>query len=329
MPVRIQRYIAILSVVLLIIKLWAWSLTHSVAILTDALESTVNVITGFFGLYSVILAAKPRDTNHPFGHGKVEFISAGIEGSLIILSGFFIIYEAIHQLLHSAMPQQLNVGIWLTLGSGAVNFAFGRYAVSEGKKYRSATIESAGRHLLTDAYSTIAIVLGLGLLLLTKWAWLDSAVALCFSLVIIINGYKVLRRSLAGIMDEADETLIRSVIQVMEKHRKPQWIDLHNMRVIQYGDVVHMDAHMTMPWYYRVADAEKEIHEVEDIIRANFGSKVEVFIHTDACMPYSCKLCALDNCPVRQEAFKELLTWNIDNAWADAKHGKGGEATGS
>jgi cation diffusion facilitator family transporter len=322
MPVKVQRYVAILSVILFFGKLLAWYLTHSVAILTDALESTVNVITGFIGLYSVLLAAKPRDANHPYGHGKAEFISAAVEGALIMVAGLFIIYEAVAQLLEPKPLHQLNVGILITLAAGLVNFLFGRYAVNAGKRNRSATVEAAGNHLLTDAYSTLAIVIGLSILLLTGWQWIDSAVALCFSLIIIVTGYKVLRRSLAGIMDEADEAILTEVIDVLQRRRKADWIDLHNLRVIQYGEVLHVDAHLTLPWYYRVADAEKEIHGLEDMIRDHFGDKVELFIHIDACMPYSCKLCALDACPVRQEVFQKQVMWTMDNVWADEKHGK-------
>jgi len=322
MPIRVQRLIALLSVVLFAAKLIAWYLTNSVSILTDALESTVNVITGFVGLYSVTLAAKPRDVNHPYGHGKVEFISAAIEGSLILIAGLMIIYEAIDQLIEPRQLQGLNYGIMITAAAGVVNFIAGTYAIREGRKHKSLTIEAAGRHIRVDAYSTFAIILGLGLLMITGWQWLDSAVALVFAVVIIVTGYRVVRKSLAGIMDEADVTLLAQVITFIQNNRRPQWIDMHNMRVIQYGDVMHVDAHMTLPWYYRVADGEKEIHALEDMIGEHFGNKIEIFIHIDACAPYSCKLCALDSCPVRQETFRAQMVWSEDNVWVDSKHGK-------
>lgn len=327
MPVRIQRFIAALSVLLFIAKLVAWYLTNSVAILTDALESTVNVITGFIGLYSVYLAAKPRDMNHPFGHGKVEFISAAIEGALISIAGLMIIYEAVDQLLEPTPLRELDYGIIITGATGVLNFFAGNYAVQQGKKLKSATIEAAGKHIRVDAYSTFAIIVGLLLLMLTGWQWLDSVVAIIFAIVILVTGYKVIRKSLAGIMDEADETLLADVIRFLQEKRHPEWIDMHNLRVIQYGDVMHIDAHMTLPWYYRVADGEREIHELEDMIKDHYGSKVEIFIHIDACAPYSCKLCALPNCPVRQETYKQQLVWNLENVWKDSKHGKGDVAT--
>jgi len=323
MLIRIQRNIAILSVVLFLGKLWAYYLTHSVTILTDAMESIVNVITGFIGLYSVILAAKPRDENHPYGHGKAQFVSSAVEGALIALAGVFIIYEAVAKLLEKHHHlHKLDVGIYIIIGTGILNFIYGRYAVATGKKSRSLIVESAGKHLLSDSYSTVAIVIGLVLVYITKWMWLDSVVALVFACIIIITGYKVLRRSLAGIMDEADAKLLQEVIKVLQNNRRLQWIDLHNLRVIQYGDIMHIDTHMTIPWYYRVSDAEREIHALEDMVRSHFSGAVELFIHIDACMPYSCKLCAIHNCPVRQESFKTQIIWDLSNVWNNEKHGK-------
>jgi cation diffusion facilitator family transporter len=322
LTIRIQRYIAFLSVVLFLAKILAWYITHSVTILTDALESTVNVIAGFIGLYSVILAAKPRDKNHPYGHGKAEFVSSAIEGSLITIAGLVIIYEAIQQLLDPHPLNSLDVGIYITAAAGLVNYLIGVYAVKAGKQNRSLVVESAGQHLKSDAYSTFAMIVGLILLLITGWQWIDSGVAMIFALVIIVTGYRLVRRSLAGIMDEADEVLLEQVISFLQQNRKAQWIDLHNMRVIQYGDVMHIDAHMTLPWYYQVVDAEREIHALEDLAKGHFGNKVELFIHIDACKPFSCKLCAITECPVRQEAFKQQLVWTKDNVLLDSKHGK-------
>jgi cation diffusion facilitator family transporter len=322
MTIRIQRYIAIFSVILFLGKILAWYLTHSVSILTDALESTVNVIAGFIGLYSVILAAKPRDLNHPYGHGKAEFVSSAVEGALISIAGLMIIYTAVDQLIEPKPIHKLDIGIYITGATGIVNFLLGIYAVNFGKKHKSVVVESAGKHLKSDAYSTFAIIIGLVFVLITGQQWIDSAIALVFSFIIIITGYKFVRRSLAGIMDEADEAVLKNVISVLQQNRKAQWIDLHNMRVIQYGNVLHIDAHMTLPWYYQVKDAEREIHALEDLIKEKFGSSVELFIHIDACMPYSCKLCALKECNVRQEAFRHQIEWTLSNVLIDQKHGK-------
>ncbi len=324
MPVRIQRYIALLSVVLFAGKMLAWWLTGSVTVLTDALEGIVNVVAGFLGLFSVILSAMPRDTNHPYGHGKVEFISSAVEGTLIMVAGCVIIYEAIHQLLLPHQIQNLNTGLIIIAAAGLFNFLAGKYAVKQGKKLHSMVLESAGSHLLSDAYSTIAVIAGVILLLLTnnRFPWLDSAVALVFAVITIVTGYKVLRRSISGMMDEMDMGMLKKVISAVQQNRKTQWVDLHNLRVIQYGELMHIDAHLTLPWYQQVVDADKEIHALEDLIQSHFSNRVELFIHIDSCMPYQCRLCAMSNCPQRQEAYVTQMEWTIENVWADSKHGK-------
>ena len=126
-------------------------------------------------------------------------------------------------------------------------------------------------------------------------------------------------------MDEADEKLIQQVIDLLQQNRKDNWIDLHNLRVIEFGSKMHIDAHLTLPWYYKVQDAEVEIHAIEDLISKHFSNKVEVFIHIDACQDYSCKLCALKDCPERKHDFIAQTNWDMKNVWTDSKHGK--EAT--
>ncbi len=326
-PIQIQRNIAILSVVLFAGKMLAWYLTHSVTVLTDALEGIVNMAAGFLGLYSIILAARPRDTNHPYGHGKAEFLSSAVEGTLICVAGVVIIYEAIQHLIVPHELEKLDTGLLIVAAAGGINYLAGRYAEKKGEEHNSLILVSAGKHLQTDSYSTIAIIIGLTILYFThnKWLWLDSVVALCFAMIIMITGYKVLRRSISGIMDEMDMVLLKKVITLLQEKREAQWVDLHNLRVIEYGNLMHVDAHMTLPWYYQVADADIEIHKLENLIKSHFNNQVELFIHIDGCRPYQCKLCALENCPERKEPLKSRIEWNIENVWADCKHGKGPE----
>jgi cation diffusion facilitator family transporter len=320
--IKIQRIIAALSVLLFAGKLWAWYLTGSVTILTDALESTVNVVAGFVGLYAVTLAARPRDVNHPYGHGKAEYLSAAVEGTLIIAAGLMVIYQAIFHFLHPMPLQSLDWGMALVSITGVANYFLGVYAVNTGIAHRSATVEAAGRHLKTDAYNTIAIIAGLMAVRFTGWVWLDPLAALVFAVIILFTGYKVLRKSLSGIMDEADLSLLQRVIDVLNKHRRDDWIDLHNMRVMHYGNTLHVDAHMTLPYYFQVQDADREIHALEALIMEHFGSSVELFVHIDGCVFYQCKLCSMPECPVRQSPLIQRLTWDVGNVMLDSKHGK-------
>lgn len=305
---------------LLVIKFTAYFLTKSVAILTDAFESIVNVTAGFIGWYSLFIAGKPRDAAHPYGHGKAEFISAAVEGTLIIVAGIAIIIEAILHLLHPTSIKALDWGILLVAVSGLLNYIAGRIAVSTGKGNHSLAITATGRHLISDAYSTLGLVLGLIILYFSgKW-WVDSVVALLFSGIIIITGYKIVRKSIGGMMDEADTEILGQLITVLNTHRSPNWIDLHNLRVIQYGSRLHIDCHLTLPWYFTVAEAHKEIEDVTGLIIGRFGGALEVFVHSDPCLNFSCPLCIKADCHVRQHPFQQRIEWNVHNVFEDKKH---------
>lgn len=315
-----QRNVALLAIGLFFIKIIAWWLTRSVAIFTDAMESTVNVATGLIGWYSVWLAAKPRDVNHPYGHGKAEFISAAIEGTLIFIAGIIIVYEAIQNLRHPKPIGDLNIGLFLLGATAVINFVAGRAAVNAGKKVSSIALEAGGKHLITDTYSTIGIILGLVLLKLTNWLWLDAAIALAVAAIILVTGYRVVRKSLAGIMDEADFELLKELIGFLEQQRKPQWIDLHNLRIIQYGNILHLDGHITLPWYFNVNEAHAEIETLDKLIKQKFGNAVELFVHVDGCMPYSCSICSIANCKVRTQPNTHHIVWTTDNVLQNSKH---------
>ncbi|MEE9904116.1 cation diffusion facilitator family transporter [Chlorobium sp.] len=315
-----QKIIAVTGVVLLVVKFAAWYMTRSVAILTDALESIVNVTSGFIGLYSLYISAKPRDSSHPYGHGKVEFISAAVEGTLITVAGLLIINEAVDNLLHPAVIGKLDQGIALVAITAAANWLVGSLAVRKGKKNSSLALVASGRHLQTDTLSTIGIIAGLVLLALTGMAWLDSVVALVFATFILVTGYRILRNSLGGIMDEADTELLEKLVILLQQSRRENWIDLHNLRIIKYGSVLHLDCHLTLPWYLNVRESQKEINKLQHIIRQQFGESVELFVHTDACLRFSCCICTKRDCPVREAPFERAVGWTVDNISRDCMH---------
>ena len=309
-----------LSITLLIAKIIAFYLTNSVAILTDALEGIVNVAAGIIGLYSLHLSAKPRDNDHPYGHGKVEFISAAAEGLMIFVAGVLIIIEAVKHLIHPTELRQLDVGVVIIAITALLNFIMGSLSVGIGRKNNSLALIASGRHLQSDTYSTIGLVVGLVLILITKINWLDSAVAIVFSLVIIYTGYRIIRTSVAGIMDERDHVLLDQMIKVLDKHRRKNWIDLHNMRIIKYGSTLHIDCHVTVPWYLNVHEAHEEVEKVGEIVQTEFENAIELFVHSDGCLPTSCPICIKDDCPVRHHAFEKRINWTVQNIEDDKKH---------
>ena len=315
-----QKIVATVSVVLFVIKIIAWYISNSVSILTDALESTINVVSGFIGLYSLYLSAQPKDENHPYGHGKVEFVSAAIEGTLISVAGLIIIYEAINNLQHPHVIGKLDYGIYLVSFTALINFTVGYYAVRKGRANNSLALIASGKHLQSDTYSTLGIIVGLILIYFTKLAWLDSSVALLFAFFIIFTGYKIIRSSLAGIMDEADTDLLKKVVASFQQNRKQNWIDLHNLRIIKYGGMLHLDCHMTVPWFLNVHEAHNEIDQLEKLVREHFGESVELFVHTDGCLDFSCKICTKADCTVRKNAFVRQVEWSVENISTNSKH---------
>lgn len=317
---NVQKWVAAVSVILLAVKIIAYYSTHSVSILTDALESIVNVVTGFIGLYSLFIAAKPRDWDHPYGHGKAEFISAAIEGTMIGIAGVIILYKAIQHLVVPAELSKIDFGILLVAVTAIVNLVLGYFCLYTGKKNNSPALIASGRHLKSDTLSTIGIVIGLILLYFTGYKWLDSVVAIIFGLIIMFTGYRILRRSIAGIMDEADLGLLSRMVSLLNANRRENWIDLHNLRVIKYGSVLHVDCHLTVPWYFNVNEAHAEIDVLAKLIRNEFGESLELFVHSDGCLPFSCRLCDKKDCNVRKHNFEKKLTWTFENISQNKKH---------
>ncbi|MBS1654978.1 MAG: cation transporter [Bacteroidetes bacterium] len=316
----IQKWVAAISSLLLIVKFIAFYLTHSVAILTDALESIVNVVAGFIGLYSLYIVAKPRDADHPYGHGKAEFISAAVEGTLILSAGAIIIYNSVKNLIYPVEIHKIDEGIILVAATAVINFLVGYICVAKGRKNNSLALMASGRHLQTDTFSTIAIVAGLVLLLFVNKFWIDSVVAILAGTFIIITGYKIVRKSVAGIMDEADIKLLDKIIQLLNKNRQENWIDLHNLRIIKYGAVLHLDCHLTVPWYLNVHEAHIEIDTLAKLIRDEFGETVEFFVHSDGCLPFSCRICDKRTCDVRKFPFEKKIEWTRENILQNKKH---------
>ena len=317
---RVQQGITILSVILFAVKILAYYLTHSLAILSDALESIVNVLAGFIGLYSLYVAAKPKDEGHPYGHGKAEFISAAAEGALVISAGFYILYETIENFIQQSAIQEIDKGIIIVAGTACLNFIAGLICKKIGNKNNSVALQSSGRHLIIDTYSTLIIIAALLIMYFTHFIWLDKIVALLMSFVIMYNGYKIIRRSLAGIMDEADKELLSHLIKYLNKNRRENWVDLHNLRVIKYGAVLHIDCHLTVPWYLNVREAHDEVESLSYLIKKEFPATIEMFVHSDACMNFSCPICIKTNCNVREHPFTKKIEWTLENVISDKKH---------
>ena len=315
-----QKTVAIAGIGLFIGKLIAWHLTNSDAVFSDAMESIVNIIAGFMGLYSLYLAAKPKDIDHPYGHGKVEFVTSGIEGALIIFAGVIILVQAVDSLLHGNIPKKLDWGMLIIAVTAVINYLMGYISVKKGIRENSLVLQSSGKHLQSDTLTTLGVVISLILVYLTKIYWIDAAVALIFGGYIMFVGYKIIRKALSGIMDEADQELLSKMAKILNENRKREWIDIHNTRIQQHGSGLHIDAHLTLPWYFELRKAHEEMEETYKLISENSSRAIEFNFHLDDCKPFSCEICQLSECQVRQRPFVKKIVWNENNISQMDKH---------
>ena len=317
---KVQYFVTALTIVVFLLKVVTYILTHSLSVLSDSLESVVNIVATIVGSYSLLVASKPKDKDHPYGYGKAEFISAAFQGTLIIGIGCLIIYKAIDSFIHPFSLQNLNNGIWLVVIIAIINLVTALVLNRIGKKNKSLAILASGKLFQIDFFTTAAIAIGFILLLVTGYQKIDTLIALFLGMYVIFDGYKIVRQSLAGIMDEADMVLLKEVITEINLSRNAKWIDLHNLRVIKYGSLLHIDCHLTVPWYYNVNEAHEAVDDFAVLIQNKFSDSVEFFVHTDPCMPFSCPICTIENCEQRIAPFEKKLNWNIENVLSNSKH---------
>ena len=322
--VQKQKKIILLSlaigIILMIAKFIAFFITSSNAILTDAAESIVNVLASSFAFYSIYLASQPRDLNHPYGHGKVEFFSAFVEGSLISLAGLIIIIKSTYNIFHPQQIQQLVSGIVIIGITGVINLWLGYYLVTQSKKLQSLTLFADGKHLQTDAYTSAGLVIGLFLIYLTGINYLDSILSVALGFFIIFSGYKLIRKSVGGLMDESDFEVVEEIIEVLNTNRHDSWIDVHNFRTQRYGTDLHIDCHITLPYYFDLTRVHEEVSGVDKLINESARVQTEFFIHADPCLPQCCHYCRMSDCPVRSEPKRTDIHWDTHNVTRNQKH---------
>lgn len=291
------------SVVLLAAKYQAYHLTGSTAILSDALESIVNVVAAVFGLGGIVFAGRPADRNHPYGHGKIEFFSAAFEGGLIAFAAVLIVYEVILSLLRGPDVRALDVGVTIVLGAGLVNLLLGWYLVRAGRRYDSLTLAADGRHVLADFYTSAGIVIGLLLVRFTGIAWLDPVVAAVVALNLLWTGFRLVRQAAGGLLDEEDTALLDRLLEVLQPHLGQGVIRVHHLRAIRAGRFHHVDAHLVVPEFWSVERSHELAEDLAERLIKEVGVEGEMTLHTDPCHRIYCRMCDLDDCPVRRETF--------------------------
>ncbi|HTH30129.1 MAG TPA: cation diffusion facilitator family transporter [Lacibacter sp.] len=311
----------IISTLICAVKFVAWFVTGSLVILSDALESIINVVAAAFAWYSIYLSNKPRDREHPYGHGKIEFFSIGFEGAMILIAGFGILIQAVLFFFNPPELHALTAGIWLTLAGGVANFLLGFFLVRKGKVNNSLTLQGNGKHILSDSYSSLGVLVAIVLIMLTGYKWIDPIASAVAAAIIIYTGFKLMSKSVRGLMDEVDMKVVDELVAILKEQRQPNWIDMHNLRVQRYGNYYHVDCHVTMPYFFSLDEVHEEITKLDKVLNSNFQKgSIEFFIHTDPCVSSSCPHCPLTACKVRKHPFIQTIEWSRENLLPNRKH---------
>ena len=313
---RVRLRAALLSLVvatlILAAKYQAYRMTGSTAVLSDALESIVNVLAAVFALGGLIFAGRPADRNHPYGHGKIEFFSAAFEGGLITFASILIVYEAVRSLASGPDVRQIGTGLLIVLGSGLVNLALGIYLVRTGRRYLSLTLVADGQHVLADVWTSAGVIVGLGLVQLTGRAWLDPLVALLVALWLMLTGFRLVRHAAGGLLDEEDPLLLRRVLDALQKYVGGGVIRVHHLRAIRSGRFQHVEAHLVVPEFWSVERAHDLSEDVAARVMRDLGAEGEMVFHTDPCHRVYCVTCDLEDCPIRREPFLKLTPLTLE-----------------
>ena len=300
---------------LMAVKFVAFFITDSAAILSDALESIINVVASGFVLYSIYLSHQPPDKTHPYGHGKIEYFAVGFEGALIILAAGAILYKAIPAFFQVRMLSKLDFGIILVLGTSAVNLAVGLFLIHTGRRTRSAPVEADGKHLITDVFTSVGVVIGLVLVKVTGLNWWDPLAACVVAVNIVITGWHLVKQSFGRLMDEADPELLGRIVEILNEHRHPDWIDIHQLRTRHYGNNVHVDFHLVVPRSLGLLEAHVEAKEIEEKILSSLVEVEEVIVHVDPCEDPLCEWCMRDKCQDRsKDLIGEVEPWRVEKA---------------
>jgi cation diffusion facilitator family transporter len=294
----------VIGIILLVIKLIAYFLTGSQAVFSDALENMANVLTAGFAVYSIRLAHQPADADHPYGHGKIEFFSAGLEGSMILLASVFIAGKVSTSLLRGQQQdiRHLDIGLVLMAAALLANGALGIALWVRGRKHKALTLEAGGIHLIADALDSVAVIAAIAIVRFTGWQWVDTFTALAVAGYIAILGLRLLKRSAAGLMDEQDPLQREQLQSIIDSHigpngKEPHICSYHKLRYRSSGRNQWVDFHITVPKQWNIEQGHKVASAIEYEIELALG-EANATAHVEPCEEDECQSCCASTPPV-------------------------------
>lgn len=270
------------GLLMLVAKWIAYLMTGSSVIFSDAAESVVHVVAVWFAWYALRVGSKPPDEEHPYGHDKVSFMSAGVEGGLICIAAIVIIVSATEKLVVGVSLQKLDIGMSITAGAALVNLVLGWYLIKTGKQNKVLVVEANGRHVMTDVWTSAGAVAGLFIAQLTGMLWLDPAIAILFGANIVYEGGKLMSISIKGLMDSSDPVLLQRVQLVLTDFCVDHNCSYHRLRLRSSGNMVHVDYHLILPDDMTMHDAHSLATSCEELVRIAIDHNTEVFTHLES-----------------------------------------------
>ena len=270
-----------IGVLMLFIKTYAYYITGSTAILSDASESVIHVFAVGFSTYSMWLSHKPADDNHPYGHEKISYFSAGFEGSMIIIAAAFILYEAIHKIIYGVESENIDSGMLFIVAATLINLVLGCYLTFKGKKYRSIILEANGKHILTDCWTSIAVLAALVLVKFTEISLFDPIVACLAAFNILWTGSKLLRRCVSGLMDQADPIIHRQIVCILDREASERNVEYHRLRDRLSGHKIFIEFHLLLPADISLSEAHEIATQIEVNIKNALDIQSEVLSHIE------------------------------------------------
>jgi cation diffusion facilitator family transporter len=298
------------------LKLTAWGMTGSATILSDALESVVHVVATAFMFGFFLWSQQPPDEDHPYGHGSAAHLSIGFEGGMILIAGLAVLWQAGSALWFGRQPEDLGWGLALIGLAAVINLVLGLYLIRTGRRTRSEILIADGQHVLSDVWTSGGVLAGVAVMTFIPagaWrGWVDGGLAVVLAGIIIGTAFLLIRKAISGIMDEADQVKIRTVITALDEIREPEWLDVHNLRLRSAGDRVFVDFHMTVPGDWSIERAHQSMDRIEEHVLARLQAQGTVLVHLD--YPHL----PGDPTPIPRDQWKPVpLTPELATRWKD------------
>ena len=269
------------GLLMLIIKIYASVITGSAAILSDAAESVVHVFAVSFAAFSLWLSMKPADKTHLYGHDRISFFSAGFEGAMIMVAGLYILYESIEKWLTGQYLENIEQGIGFIMLATVINGGLGWYLIRQGKKYHSIILEANGKHVLTDSWTSLGVIVALLLTLWTGWLPFDPIIAIIVATNILLSGAKLVRRSIGGLMDEADPNINKKLREILQQESEKYDVQFHHLRHRNAGNKLIIEFHLLFHKDVPISKAHEQATIIERTIMNSISMQTEVTSHLE------------------------------------------------